>query len=112
MAATIGEPEVDPHGAPIPTKDGSVDETVYASLADLPVGASGVVVRVEDEDPEMLRYLGELSILPGKKITVKSRAPYGGSIILGSGRQEVSIGQSLAAHVLVSPAADRAAKRG
>jgi len=60
MAATIGEPEVDPHGAPIPTKDGSVDETEYKSLADLAVGASGVVVRVADEDPEMLRYLGEL----------------------------------------------------
>src|SRR5256885_5552729 len=32
MAATIGEPEVDPHGAPIPTRDGSVDETEYRSL--------------------------------------------------------------------------------
>jgi len=112
MAATIGEPEVDPHGAPIPTKDGSVDETEYTSLADLAVGASGTVVRVADEDPEMLRYLGELSILPGKRITVKARAPYGGPITLASGRHEVTIGPALAAHVLVAPLADRAAKRG
>jgi DtxR family Mn-dependent transcriptional regulator len=112
MAATIGEPEVDPHGAPIPTKDGSVDETEYKSLADLAVGASGVVVRVADEDPEMLRYLGELSILPGKRVTVKSRAPYDGPITLGAGRQEMSIGPVLAAHVLVAPVADRAGKRG
>lgn len=112
MAVAIGEPEVDPHGAPIPTKDGSVDETEYTSLADLAVGASGVVVRVADEDPEMLRYLGELSILPGKRITIKARAPYDGPITIGAGRQEVSIGPALAAHVLVSPVADRAAKRG
>ncbi|HEY5021280.1 MAG TPA: metal-dependent transcriptional regulator, partial [Gemmatimonadaceae bacterium] len=51
MAATIGEPEVDPHGAPIPTRDGAVDETEYTSLAQLAVGMSGTVVRVSDEDP-------------------------------------------------------------
>jgi DtxR family transcriptional regulator, Mn-dependent transcriptional regulator len=112
MAATIGEPEVDPHGAPIPTKDGSVDETEYTSLADLAMGASGTVVRVADEDPEMLRYLEELSILPGKRITIKSRAPYEGPITLTSGRHEVTIGPALAAHVLVAPLADRTAKRG
>jgi DtxR family Mn-dependent transcriptional regulator len=89
-----------------------VDETEYKSLADLAVGASGVVVRVADEDPEMLRYLGELSILPGKRVTVKSRAPYNGPITLGAGRQEMSIGPVLAAHVLVAPVADRAGKRG
>jgi len=112
MAATIGEPEVDPHGAPIPTKDGSVDETEYRSLADLPVGASGIMARVADEDPEMLRYLAELSILPGKRITVRSRAPYDGPIVLAvsGARRELSISPGLAAQVLVAPGAGRTAK--
>ncbi|MFL5466640.1 MAG: metal-dependent transcriptional regulator [Gemmatimonadaceae bacterium] len=116
MAATIGEPEVDPHGAPIPTRDGAVDETEYRSLAELGTGASGVVVRVEDEDPEMLRYLAELSIVPGKRITVKARAPFEGPITLavgagaGAARQELSIGPALAARVHVAPLADRASK--
>jgi len=112
MAATIGEPEVDPHGAPIPTRDGSVDETEYTSLAQLDVGVSGVVVRVSDEDPAILRYLAELSILPGKKITVKSRAPYDGPITLSVGRRALSIGPGLAANVLIAPLADRAGRRG
>ncbi|HVS60212.1 MAG TPA: metal-dependent transcriptional regulator [Gemmatimonadaceae bacterium] len=112
MAATIGEPEVDPHGAPIPTRDGSVDETEYTSLAQLDVGVSGVVVRVSGENPAMLRYLAELSILPGKKITVRSRAPYDGPITLSVGRQELSIGPALAANVLIAPLADRAGRRG
>jgi len=112
MAATIGEPEVDPHGAPIPTRDGAVDETEYISLAQLPIGTSGVVARVSDEDPAMLRYLAELSILPGKKLTVKARAPYDGPITLMVGRQELSIGPALAANVLVAPLADSGRRRG
>lgn len=112
MAATIGEPEVDPHGAPIPTRDGSVDETEYTALSELPVGAAGVVVRVADEDPAMLRYLAELLIVPGKRVTVKSRAPYDGPILLAVGRQELSIGPTLAMHILVAPLADKARQRG
>ncbi|MEA2766937.1 MAG: DtxR family transcriptional regulator, Mn-dependent transcriptional regulator [Gemmatimonadaceae bacterium] len=114
MAATIGEPEVDPHGAPIPTRDGAVDETEYTSLADLAIGVPGVVMRVTDEDPAMLRYLGELSVVPGKRVTVKARAPYGGPITLAVGRQELSIGPALAAHVLTAPVAEKASggKRG
>ena len=112
MAATIGEPEVDPHGAPIPTRDGSVDETEYRSLAELDVGTTGAVVRVSDEDPEMLRYLAELSIIPGKRVTLKARAPYDGPITLTVGRQELSIGPALASQVMVAPIADRGLKRG
>jgi DtxR family Mn-dependent transcriptional regulator len=111
MAVTIGEPEVDPHGAPIPTRDGSVDETEYTALGQLPVGAAGIVVRVADEDPEMLRYLAELLIVPGKRVTVKSRAPYDGPITLSMGRQELSIGQPLAMRIMIEPLTDRAGKR-
>jgi DtxR family Mn-dependent transcriptional regulator len=89
-----------------------VDETEYTSLAQLDAGASGVVVRVSDEDPEMLRYLAALSIRPGKKLTVKSRAPYDGPITLSVGRQELSIGPALAANVLIAPLADRGGRRG
>ena len=109
MAATMGEPEVDPHGAPIPTRDGAVDETEYTSLAELAVGTPGVVVRVADEDPAMLRYLAELSVVPGRRVTVKSRAPYGGPITLVVGRAEISVGPALAAHVLTAPVTAKAA---
>ena len=108
MAATMGEPEVDPHGAPIPTRDGAVDETEYTSLADLAVDVPGIVVRVADEDPAMLRYLADLSVVPGKRVMVKSRAPYGGPITVAVGRVEVSVGPALAAHVLTAPVTAKA----
>lgn len=106
MAAAIGEPQVDPHGAPIPSREGFVDETVYLSLADLGAGYGARVVQVSDDDPEMLRYLAELEIIPGAEIIVVSRAPYEGPISLRVSGTLMSIGPALASQVMVEPLAD------
>jgi DtxR family Mn-dependent transcriptional regulator len=106
MAAAIGEPVVDPHGAPIPSREGHVDETVYLSLADLGAGYGARVVRVSDDDPEMLRYNAELAIIPGAEIVIVSRAPYEGPISLKISGHVLAIGPSLAAQVLVEPLTD------
>jgi DtxR family Mn-dependent transcriptional regulator len=103
MAAALGGPTVDPHGAPIPTRDGAVDETPHRSLADLPAGEPARVVRVSDEDASMLRYLAELGILPGALARVVARAPFGGPITLAIGSGECVVGPALAAQVLVEP---------
>ena len=91
----------------------AIDEG-FAAQANLTIGVPGLVVRVADEDPAMLRYLAELAVVPGKRITVKARAPYGGPITAMVGRHEISIGPALAAHVLTAPVAEKASggKRG
>ena len=101
MAAAIGEPVVDPHGAPIPTREGAVDERRLVSLAELPLGKRARILRVSDEDPGMLRYLGEMGILPGEEVTVEGREPFGGPITLRVGGAIRSVGPELAAHVRV-----------
>ncbi len=103
MAAAIGEPETDPHGAPIPTRDGTMDERRLASLDDLPPGAEARITRVEDDDPERLRYLGRMGIRPGARVRIVERAPYGGPITLRVARAERHVGSELARHVLVIP---------
>ena len=103
MAEAIGEPLVDPHGAPIPSREGLVDETVYLALAELGSGFAARVVEVSDDDPEMLRYLAELNILPGVEIVVLSKAPYEGPISIRVGSERISIGPALASQVLVEP---------
>jgi len=80
MAQALGDPRFDPHGAPIPTRDGVVDETRHSTLADWPVGTRGTVMSVSDKDPAMLRYLGELELRPGAMVHVHARAPYDGPI--------------------------------
>jgi DtxR family transcriptional regulator, Mn-dependent transcriptional regulator len=101
MAQAMGEPCVDPHGAPIPTREGQVDERQYAALSELPLGARARIVRVSDEDPARLRYLAELGLVPGADITVVSRAPYEGPIELRVGDTLRSIGPALAADIHV-----------
>jgi DtxR family Mn-dependent transcriptional regulator len=114
MAAAIGEPDVDPHGAPIPTRDGAVDERRLVSLAELALGKRARVLRVSDEDPGMLRYLAELDIVPGAELIVEGREPFGGPIACRLGKTLRSVGPELAAHVRVEEivAAPSAAEGG
>ncbi|HEX6558181.1 MAG TPA: metal-dependent transcriptional regulator, partial [Longimicrobiales bacterium] len=101
MARAIGEPRVDPHGAPIPSREGSVDETPYATLAEARVGAPVRIMRVADEDPDLLRHLADLSLTPGSFVTVVENAPYGGPITLHTGQRDVVIGPALAERLLI-----------
>lgn len=103
MAEAIGEPATDPHGAPIPTREGAIDERTFISLAELELGARGRVVRVSDDDAPRLRYLGELGLTPGSEVSVLERAPFGGPVRLKVGAIERIVGPSLAAVVLVEP---------
>jgi DtxR family Mn-dependent transcriptional regulator len=112
MAAAIGEPTVDPHGAPIPTREGEIDERTFLSLADLAPGERGRVVRVSDDDAPRLRYLGELGLVPGAEVTLLSHAPFGGPITLRAGDVEQRIGPALATVVMVERVEGRDAGRG
>jgi DtxR family Mn-dependent transcriptional regulator len=106
MAAAIGEPMTDPHGAPIPTRDGTIDETPHASLADAAVGERTRIVRVGDEDPGMLRYLDALGLRPGAEVILTERAPFDGPLTLAIGESTCQVGSALASRVLVAPAGD------
>lgn len=107
MAAALGHPVADPHGAPIPTADGVVDERSHRTLADLEVGESACMVRVSDKNPSLLRYLAEIALQPGAHVTLAARAPFDGPLTLRIGASEQSVGPSLAAQILVEPVPDR-----
>ena len=102
MAEAIGEPATDPHGAPIPTREGTLEEREAVTLASLEPGASARVERVSDESSERLRYLAELGIVPGAKVHVTAREPFGGPIALSVGGAQRTIGPELAAQILVA----------
>jgi DtxR family Mn-dependent transcriptional regulator len=106
MAEAIGEPLTDPHGAPIPTREGKIAETPRRTLADTPVGSTTRVVRVGDEDPGMLRYLDSLGLRPGAEVTLTDRAPFDGPLTLSIGAGTCQVGAALAARVLVAPSGD------
>jgi DtxR family transcriptional regulator, Mn-dependent transcriptional regulator len=102
MATALGHPTEDPHGAPIPTADGEVDERRHRTLADLAVGETARMVRVvSDKDSALLRYLAEIALQPGAEVTLVARAPFEGPMTLRVGGAEPVVGPNLAAQVLV-----------
>ncbi len=106
MATALGNPTADPHGAPIPTADGHVDERRHLSLAELDVGQRARMVRVSDKNPRLLRYLAEIDLTPGAEVRVLERAPFDGPLTLRVGATEPVVGLGLAAQVLVEAVAD------
>jgi DtxR family Mn-dependent transcriptional regulator len=98
----LGHPTHDPHGAPIPTKDGRVDTTRHPVIADLEPGQRARVARVPDKDPAMLRYLGELGLYPRTPIELVGRDPYGGPLRLLVDGEERTVGEELARRVWVT----------
>ena len=99
----LGYPTVDPHGAPIPRKDGSIEYDQYLCLADIPAGANVRVRQVSDRSAEMLRYMATMGIKPNVEIEVVSRAPFNGPLeIVVNGKATYSLGLEVAAHIYVS----------
>lgn len=106
MSEVLGMPEADPHGAPIPSAAGAFHERRYPSLADIESGSRAVLRRVSDEDPEALRYLAGMGMLPGTEIEVLERAPFEGPLKVRVGGREGSeqvIGRRFAATLQVEP---------
>lgn len=104
IAEALGGPTECPHGNPVDI--GAEDRTL--SLLEAPLNRSLVVVRLENEAPEVVRYLTGRKLLPGARVRVKEREPLDGSVVLEvEGEREV-LGPQMAASVRVR----RARRRG
>jgi DtxR family Mn-dependent transcriptional regulator len=80
IAARLGHPTIDPHGDPIPTIEGVMPDTRGVSIADLPIAATGQVVRVGEQQAERLRYLADLGLIPGAFVQIIASAPFEGPV--------------------------------
>ncbi len=105
IAEQLGHPEVDPHGHPIPRKDGTIPERPEINLLDLPAGGAAAVSRVSDDDPAMLRYLSGLGIKPGIRLRLKERGPFDGPLTLAveGASKPCALGPRVAAQIHVVP---------
>ncbi len=97
----LGDPAFDPHGDPIPTRDGRLPPPVTQTLETQPDGARVVVRRVTDEDPELLRYFAARNLRPGAPVCLLDREPFGGPLRLRVGDREERVSPDAARHVFV-----------
>ncbi len=104
MAAVLGDPEVDPHGDPIPSADlEPIEETGGSRLVDHEVGDRLVVTRVSDRDDEELEYLADAGVTPGTAIEVVDIAPFG-LVTVRTPAGEQGLPEEIAGSIRVEPA--------
>ncbi|MDR7523218.1 MAG: metal-dependent transcriptional regulator, partial [Armatimonadota bacterium] len=72
IAASLGQPDLDPHGDPIPARDGSVAARTLRPLTAATLGQRGVIARVSDRDDRVVRHLAAAGLLPGVALEVTS----------------------------------------
>ncbi len=101
IAAKLGHPARDPHGDPIPSREGTITANGSITLRALPVGARATVVRVPDGDPALLQYLGSLGLVPGTVVVIEDIAPYGDVLTLRIGAATHPLGGAIARRVRV-----------
>jgi DtxR family transcriptional regulator, Mn-dependent transcriptional regulator len=96
IAVRLGNPTLDPHGDPIPSRELEIAPDTSRCLYALEPGERGTFVRVSDEDPEMLRFLGERGIAPGATLEVIERQPFDGPVYVRFDDQVHVLGATLA----------------
>jgi len=82
IAAALGNPLTDPHGEPIPDRNGNYHLPQSIPLSDLPPGQWGRIQRVSAHDPELLRYLTTLGMVPGIQLRVTERGHFNGPVFV------------------------------
>jgi DtxR family Mn-dependent transcriptional regulator len=102
IALVLDQPEFDPHGQPIPTKDGAVVVLDSEPLTAVAAGEQVTIAHVSDDaNTELLGYLGELGILPGAEVTVLEAAPFDGPLTLEIHGEQRVVGRKAATTVHV-----------
>ena len=103
ISAILGHPTIDPHGDPIPRLDGSIPERGLLQLAELPLGASGTISRLLDQEPDNLRYLEDKGLVLGAQVKILRREAYDSLTHIEVNGTPQVIGETTARFVMVNP---------
>lgn len=104
LDALLGHPATDPHGDPIPSRQGKLRSQVYATLATCAVARPWRVVRVTEQTAEFLQFAEQHGLLPGAALRVIDRHLSAGLVRLRRGGRPLALSLAAAGRILVEPA--------
>jgi DtxR family Mn-dependent transcriptional regulator len=108
IAAHLKHPACDPHGDPIPTREGELPDKGGSALSELPIGQPLRITRVRLQDQKALQYLAHKGIRIGAAVTIVDQSPLDGQISLqvrcGRKQHRLSLGAAAAAGIEAQPA--------
>ncbi|WP_234572624.1 metal-dependent transcriptional regulator [Rhodohalobacter sp. 614A] len=101
IAELLNHPTEDPHGDPIPSKDGKMPKIKLKPLHSVPIKTPFIVRRVKNQNPELLRYLEKQGLIPGVKVEVLNKEPFDGPVQIRVENQTVTIANNIAEDIFV-----------
>ena len=101
IAARLGDPRLDPHGHPIPRKNGTLAVRPEMELTKWPCDVPASVSSVSDRDPAALREMKALGLVPGATILIEPGARNVSVLVRIDGQPPVRLTPELASGVLV-----------
>jgi DtxR family Mn-dependent transcriptional regulator len=102
----LGFPEIDPHGEPIPDKDGKIPELKMHSLSKAPEGKQYKIIRILDPSPEYFEYLNSISLQLGEIIFLEKRYQFDNSVQIKKGNATILLSKKASRNLLVQEIAD------
>lgn len=97
----LEHPTTCPHGNPIPTPDGRLNEEITKPLTAMNEGEEGVILRITDENPHILKDLGRLNILPESYVMLEKKDFSNALLVILVNKKHQTIDLNLANHVQV-----------
>lgn len=101
LEKALGHPKTCPHGNPIPTKCGGIFEEETVALTKLDAKSSGIVTKIIEEEPETLKQLNKLKLIPGKRLKIEKNDAQTGFVTFKLGKERYTIEHDLAAVIHV-----------
>ncbi len=100
----LGKPSFDPHGDPIPDKNGKIKNNLSVPLSGCAAGKNYTVINLIDTSDAFLQFLGKLNILPGIKIKLLEKQEYDNSFSVEVQKKTVQFSEKVAKNILVQSA--------
>jgi DtxR family Mn-dependent transcriptional regulator len=97
----LGRPKTCPHGNPIPSPIGEIEEETTQPLSTLRARDSGVITKITNENPDFLHYLSSLGLFPKVHIQVDEVAPFNGPILVSVGHATYALGRGIASQIWI-----------
>ncbi|MDE0535857.1 metal-dependent transcriptional regulator [Tenacibaculum sp. L6] len=101
LDAFLEHPKRDPHGDPIPDKEGNLQVIEKSLLSTLKENEIGVCVGVDDSSSEFLRFLDKQGVALGKQIKVVEKEPFDGSLVIEMDGKTLSVSNKIASNLYI-----------
>ncbi len=99
----LGHPSVDPHGHPIPDKNGKIQELKYIPLSQVEPKRKAYIRSVTNGSPSFLQYLSKIGVYIGAAVTVLEKIEFDGSLeIMLDGKKKVFVSRDAAENLMVN----------